>query len=178
MKNFGFSDYDTVTCIGTNGKMSELSAAMGLTNLESLEEFIRANRVNFETYREHLAGIRGLSLLVYDDQDSPNYHYVVAEINAAEMGLTRDQLLSVLHAENVLARRYFYPGAHRMEPYRSSFPEAGLLLPDTEEVARRVLVLPTGTAVTPADIERICAIIRSALEHSDEISEALACASR
>jgi dTDP-4-amino-4,6-dideoxygalactose transaminase len=174
MKNFGFSDYDTVTYIGTNGKMSELSAAMGLTNLESMEEFIRVNRVNFETYRNHLDGIRGLSLLLYDDQTSPNYHYVVAEINAAKMGLTRDQLLSVLHAENVLARRYFYPGVHRMEPYRSLFPDARLLLPETEAVAGRVLVLPTGTAVTPADIEKICAIIRSAPEHSSEISAILA----
>jgi len=174
MKKFGFSDYDKVIHLGTNGKMSELSAAMGLTNLESLEEFIRVNRVNFETYRNHLAGIRGLSLLDYDDQDSPNYHYVVAEINAAEMGLARDQLLSVLHAENVLARRYFYPGVHRMEPYRSHFPEASTLLPHTEAVAGRVLVLPTGTAVTPADIEQICAIIRSALEHRVQIQEALA----
>jgi|CZKQ01.1.fsa_nt_gi dTDP-4-amino-4,6-dideoxygalactose transaminase len=174
MKNFGFSDYDTVTYIGTNGKMSELSAAMGLTNLESLEEFIRVNRVNFETYRNYLDGIRGLSLLLYDDQTSPNYHYVVAEINAAEMGLTRDQLLSVLQAENVLARRYFYPGVHRMEPYRSLFPDARSLLPETEAVAGRVLVLPTGTAVIPADIEKICAIIRSAPEHSSEISAILA----
>jgi dTDP-4-amino-4,6-dideoxygalactose transaminase len=174
MKNFGFSDYDTVTYIGTNGKMSELSAAMGLTNLESMEEFIRVNRVNFETYRDHLGGIRGLSLLLYDDQTSPNYHYVVAEINAAKMGLTRDQLLSVLHAENVLARRYFYPGVHRMEPYRSLFPDARSLLPETEAVANRVLVLPTGTAVTSGDIEKICVIIRSAPEHSAKISAILA----
>jgi dTDP-4-amino-4,6-dideoxygalactose transaminase len=142
--------------------------------LESLEEFIRVNRVNFETYRNYLDGIRGLSLLLYDDQTSPNYHYVVAEINAAEMGLTRDQLLSVLQAENVLARRYFYPGVHRMEPYRSLFPDARSLLPETEAVAGRVLVLPTGTAVIPADIEKICAIIRSAPEHSSEISAILA----
>jgi dTDP-4-amino-4,6-dideoxygalactose transaminase len=174
MKNFGFSDYDRVVHVGTNGKMSELSAAMGLTNLESLEEFTRINRVNFETYRNHLGGIRGLSLLDYDDQDSPNYHYVVAEIDAAEMGLTRDQLLSILHAENVLARRYFYPGVHRMEPYRSLFPGMSTLLPHTEAVAVRVIVLPTGTAVTPADIEQICVIIRSALEHRAQIREALA----
>ncbi len=41
-------------------------------------------------------------------------------------------LVRVLHAENVLARRYFYPGCHEMEPYRSYFPHAGLVLPETE----------------------------------------------
>jgi dTDP-4-amino-4,6-dideoxygalactose transaminase len=81
--------------------------------------------------------------------------------------------LAVLHAENVLARRYFYPGVHRMEPYRSHFPEAGLRLPQTEAVASRVLVLPTGTAISPADIEKICSILRTALDHCGEISETL-----
>jgi dTDP-4-amino-4,6-dideoxygalactose transaminase len=173
MKNFGFAGYDNVIDIGTNGKMNELSAAMGLTNLESLEEFTSINRANFETYEHDLAEIRGLSLLRYDEKNSPNYQYVVVEVDTREIGLTRDQLLSVLHAENVLARRYFYPGVHRMEPYRSLFPGARALLPQTEAVADRVLVLPTGTGVTSADIRKICAIIGSAVEHGRAISAAL-----
>jgi dTDP-4-amino-4,6-dideoxygalactose transaminase len=174
MRNFGFSGFDEVTSIGTNGKMSELSAAMGLTNLESLAEFTRTNRANFETYDENLGGIRGLSLLRYDEENSPNYQYVVVEVDARELGLTRDQVLLVLHAENILARRYFYPGVHRMEPYRSHFPDTGVLLRETEAVADRVLVLPTGAGVTSADIAKICAIIRSAVEQSREIQEGLA----
>jgi dTDP-4-amino-4,6-dideoxygalactose transaminase len=173
MKNFGFSGYDKVTSIGTNGKMSELSAAMGLTNLESLAEFTRINRANFEIYEDKLGGIRGLSLLGYNEENSPNYQYVVVEVDTREVGLTRDQLLLVLHAENVLARRYFYPGVHRMEPYRSHFPHAGSLLPDTEGVVDRVLVLPTGTGVTPTDIAKICTIVRSAIGLSRSIQEAL-----
>jgi dTDP-4-amino-4,6-dideoxygalactose transaminase len=84
-------------------------------------------------------------------------------------GLGRDELLKILHGENILARRYFYPGCHRMEPYRSYFPHAHLLLPVTEEVAKRVLVLPTGSTITPQDIETICQIIRLALENSQDI---------
>jgi dTDP-4-amino-4,6-dideoxygalactose transaminase len=173
MKNFGFSGYDNVIDIGTNGKMNELAAALGLTNLESVEEFTCINRAHFETYKDNLGGIPGLSLLPYDEECSPNYHYVVVEVDRREMGLTRDQLLSVLHAENILARRYFYPGVHRMEPYRSRFPNAGLLLPETEAIAGRVLVLPTGTGVTSKDIRTICAIIRSAVKHRCEIQKTL-----
>src|SRR5438045_3456599 len=103
-----------------------------------------------------------------------NYQYFVLEVDTREIGLTRDQLLLSLHAENVLARRYFYPGAHRMEPYRSHFPQAGSRLPNTEAVAGRVLNLPTGTGVSDTDIKKICAIIRSAIEHRDEIAEVLA----
>lgn len=174
MKNFGFSGLDQVTSIGTNGKMNELCAAMGLTNLESRGEFTRINQANFELYKNDLRGIRGLSLLQYEKKNSPNYQYVVVEVDAPELGLTRDQLSSVLRAENVLARRYFYPGVHRMEPYRSDFPEAKLHLRQTEAVAARVLVLPTGTGVTSEEIAKVCGIIRLAVEQSREISEALA----
>lgn len=175
MKNFGFSGYDEVVSIGTNGKMTELSAAMGLTNLESLASFTQVNRENFEFYSQELANVPGVSLLRYDKNENPNYQYVVVEVEAAKSGLTRDELLVVLHAENVLARRYFYPGVHRMEPY-SSLPEANRVLPETEAIASRVLVLPTGTGVTSADIEKVCAIIRVAIERGAEISKHFASA--
>ena len=66
----------------------------------------------------------------------------------------------------MLARRYFYAGVHRMEPDRSLFPGAGPLLPETAAVSECVLILPTGTGVTSADIQKICAIIRAAHAHA------------
>ena len=174
MKNFGFAGYDNVISIGTNGKMNELSAALGLTHLESVEDFIGTNRANYRIYEEQLRGARGLSLLRHEAAHSPNYQHVVVEIDAPEMGLTRDELAAVLHAENILARRYFYPGVHRLEPYRSFASRAAALLPETEAVAERVLSLPTGQGVTPSDIGKICAIIRAASEQAGEIRAALA----
>jgi dTDP-4-amino-4,6-dideoxygalactose transaminase len=47
-----------------------------------------------------------------------------------------------------------------MEPYRSYFPNASLLLPETEKLAQKVLILPTGTAISEEDISKICQIIR------------------
>ncbi len=70
-------------------------------------------------------------------------------------------MIEALHAENILARRYFWPGCHNMEPYRSFYPHAGLVLPKTSALAERVLVLPTGSAVTDVDVDGICAVIRS-----------------
>ncbi len=168
MKNFGFSGVDQVTFLGTNGKMSEISAAMGLTGLESLNDFIETNRRNYHTYREELESLPGVSLVSYEKNSRNNYQYVVIELDEDVVGISRDEVLRILHAENVLARRYFYPGCHRMEPYKSHFPHAGLLLPRTEQLSQRVLVLPTGTAVSPDDIRGICSIIRTALLHSAE----------
>jgi len=173
MTNFGFSGYDNVIYIGTNGKMSEVSAAMGLTNLEGIADLVAVNRRNFEVYRAGLTGIPGFALMAYDPAERGNYQYVVVEVDEAKAGLTRDELVQVLHAENVLARRYFWPGCHRMEPYRSLYPYAGMFLPDTERVAARVIVLPTGQAVTPEMIQTICAILRSALAQSAPVRAAL-----
>ncbi len=170
MKNFGFHAYDDVGYIGINGKMTEASAAMGLTSMESMDEFIAVNLVNYHAYREGLAGIPGVSLVGYNPHEKSSYQYVITEIDEARTGLSRDQLLTVLHAEQVLARRYFYPGVHRMEPYRSYFPNADLLLPETRRLCQRVLSLPTGTAVDPGIIARVCDVVRFAVAHGPEIA--------
>jgi dTDP-4-amino-4,6-dideoxygalactose transaminase len=169
MKNFGFSNYDEVDHLGINGKMPEICAAMGLTGLESFETFVAANRRNHERYRADLSGVPGVKLIGYDAEDAPNYSYVVLEVDEAEAGLTRDTLYRCLHAENVLARRYFYPGVHRMEPYRSLFPHASLLLPETEALVRRVLVLPTGASVSESEVSGVAALLRFLVEHAGEV---------
>lgn len=174
MKNFGFSGYDNVVCIGTNGKMAEINAAMGLTSLECIEEFIAANRHNYHAYSKGLAGLKGVSLIEYDETERCNYHYIVLEIDEAVAGLSRDDLISMLHAENVLARRYFYPGAHYMEPYKSDITRVGVFLKETERVAGRVLVLPTGTSVRLDEIDKICSVFRVAIQHPLRVRELLA----
>ena len=170
MRNFGFMGYDRVEYIGTNGKMNELSAAMGLTSLDSLETFREVNRRNLRCYAEALRNIPGLRLLAYPDDEASNYQYIVIEVDPRQAGLTRDRLIDVLHAENVLARRYFYPGCHNMEPYRSLDPQAGLTLPVTEQVAARVLVLPTGTSVDEPAIRKIADILRAACARAAELA--------
>jgi dTDP-4-amino-4,6-dideoxygalactose transaminase len=167
MTNFGFSGYDNVIYVGTNGKMPEVSAAMGLSNLERVEDLITVNRTNYEAYRCALADIPGFHLLSMPADEEANYQYVVGEIDEAVCPLNRDQFIQILHAENVLARKYFWPGCHRMEPYRSYYPHAGLLLPETTRVASRVLVLPTGYAMDAASIQLVCDIIRSAVEQAE-----------
>jgi len=173
MKNFGFAGWDNVVHVGTNGKMSEAAAAFGLTALENLETVRAVNRRNYEAYRKTLENLPGVEVLSYDDRELNNYQYVVVEVDEEEAGLSRDQLIEVLHAENILARRYFYPGCHRMEPYRSYFPHAHLLLPRTERLARRVLQLPTGTSIEEADVALIGGVVRRCLQCAAEVRQAL-----
>lgn len=172
IKNFGFAGLDNVIYIGTNGKMNEMAAAMGLTSLESLEEFIAINYRNYKLYQQ-LADVQGIDPLTFDESERCNFQSAVLEIDEAVTHVSRDQLQEILWMENVLVRRYFYPGCHRMEPYRSYFPHAGLLLPNTERLAARVLSLPTGTAIGPDETSKICQIIRLVVAHGDEVRERL-----
>src|SRR5262249_24297819 len=91
-----------------------------------------------------------------------------------EAGISRDELIEVLFAENVLARRYFYPGCHRMEPYKSYYPHARLMLPQTEQLVRRVLVLPTGTAVGPEEVAGVCRVMAIAVGNAERVRAQLA----
>jgi dTDP-4-amino-4,6-dideoxygalactose transaminase len=168
MKNFGFTGYDQVSHVGTNGKMNEMSAAVGLAGLEATDEFVAVNRANYEMYRECLQ-IPGVRLIDYPQNEINNYQYIAVEIDEPEAGLSRDEVVAILHAENVLARRYFYPGCHRMEPYRSYFPNAGMLLPQTEALTSRIMCLPTGTGVDERGIRIICGLIDFSVRNQGQI---------
>jgi dTDP-4-amino-4,6-dideoxygalactose transaminase len=176
MRNFGFHGYDNVIYIGTNGKMTEVCAAMGLTSLESVDEFMRTNRRNYQAYRRGLDGIPGIDLMHYDESERANYQYIVLEVDEREAGLPRDALVEVLFAENVLARRYFFPGCHRMEPYRSCFPHAALVLPETEALCRRVMVLPNGTSVDEQVVGKICRVVQRAVASAEAVMARLSVA--
>ena len=159
MRNFGFSGLDNVIHPGTNGKMIEVAAAMGLVNLDVIDEVIAVNRRNHQAYWEALSDLSGVSLRTFDKVERNNYQYVVMEVGE-DCPVSRDQIIEMLHAENIRARKYFWPGCHNMQPYRDLYPHAGLLLPNTQKVADRVVVLPTGTAMEVEMINTVSSAIR------------------
>lgn len=170
MRSFGFADIDRVEAVGINGKLNEISAAMGLSSLEAMNDFVRANREHYAQYRRELSSVPGIAVVAYDEGETSTYQFVVIEIDAARLGLTRDELQEVLWSENVLARRYFFPPCHLSKPYREMPAYANLRLPVTEALSARVLSLPNGTAVTSSDVERLCAVIRFAGENAASIT--------
>lgn len=160
VRNFGFVHYDKVIHPGTNGKMIEVCAAMGLTNLDAHDHVVEVNKCNHAAYTAAFNDIHGISVLAYTPDERNSHHYVVIEVNENCMA-TRDQIVAALHAENVLARKYFWPGCHGMKPYRELFPHAGLMLQNTERVASRVIVLPSGTTLPSESIDIIAAVCRA-----------------
>lgn len=166
MRNFGFAGFDKVIHAGTNGKMIEVAAAMGLVNLDAIDGVIEANRRNHQAYREGLSGTLGINLLEFDESERNNYQYVVMEVGP-ECRVSREQIIQALHAENILARKYFWPGCHNMQPYRELFPHAGDVLPNTQRVADRVVVLPSGTTMDLALVDTVSSVIRMLISETN-----------
>ena len=157
--NFGFKGPDEIGCIGTNAKMSEINAAMGISMFECIGHIANTNQENFEVYQAFLDGVPGLQLYSLDSMDRCNWQYVVLEIDKDQFGRTRDEVMDVLNSQQIFAKRYFFPGCHRLAPYRKDFEASGRNLVNTEYLSDRVLCLPTGTAIEVDQIHRVCQII-------------------
>ncbi|MDB4559372.1 DegT/DnrJ/EryC1/StrS family aminotransferase [Planctomycetota bacterium] len=169
-RNFGFAGYDNAVVLGTNGKMDEFRAAVGLGSLEAMPSIVAKNRSNWNVYDEELSFCSGLDLVLFPAGEESNYQYVVANVRP-DAALTRDEILDVLWSENIQARRYFFPGLHRMPAFadlRRAADLSGSLL-----ASESVLVLPTGQTVGHADIRSICRVVRSALAVPSAIRAAL-----
>lgn len=152
-----------------NGRMSEAQAAIALLNLDNFAKTLERNRGIFAAYRDTLAGLPGLRLIEPQAVSATNYQYVVCEIDAERFGLGRDELQAVLRAENVLARRYFYPGIHRCTPYAECYPQVGERLPVTEALCAKVLQLPIGQSIDAAGARRIGQIVRTAQQQAADV---------
>lgn len=173
MRNFGFEQY-RVLSIGTNGKMHELSAAMGITSLEKISDFVSIGRQNYEEYRRCLSNIPGVELIVYDQKEKSNYQYIVIDINSEIAGIDRDEILKILKSENVVTRGYFSPTCHEGEPYASEPRYSSVDLNVTNSIAKRLLALPTGETVGLEEIEKISQIIRFSISHSKRVKQEFA----
>ena len=167
LRNFGFQGYDNVVTLGTNAKMNEFCAVMGLGSLDGLDALIATNTANRAACRCALRGLSGLRLYEFDEGERNNFQYLIIEVDPQVCPLSRDELVQVLHAENVIARRYFTPGCHRSGPYRDMLRHSHDQLHVTEQLCDTLLALPTGAGVTTDEIAAIGGIIRTAIESAD-----------
>ncbi|UWG98286.1 DegT/DnrJ/EryC1/StrS family aminotransferase [Dehalobacter sp. DCM] len=160
LRNFGLNDDNLVSEPGTNGKMNEIQAAVGLLLLETVTEEIEKRKVLITLYHQLLSNIPGIRMILPQIDITPNYPYCVIRIDSREFGLTRDALYQELMTRNIFSRKYFYPLCSNFGCYRS-LPSASLNhLPIANRVADSVLSLPLYGNLAESDVARICDIIR------------------
>ena len=161
LKNFGFMDEETVTDIGINGKMNELSAAIGLLQLKKIDENIQKRKQVDTIYRNELRTVEGISLPKISDELIYNYSYFPIIVDDAYK-LNRNELYDRLKQNNIFSRKYFYPLISDFQIYKSTLTEQIDKLPVATEVANKILCLPIYSDLQKDQQEKIVHIIRSA----------------
>ena len=154
--NFGFTSHEDVTYVGTNARMNEFEAAMGICNLRHIDDDIASRRAAGDRYYERLSGREGVRLLDIPSDLEWNYAYLPVLFDGP-MG--RDEVKAALERENVFARKYFYPSMDDAACYRGM--EARADLPVSHWAADHVLTLPMSSELTVADVDRICDVVLS-----------------
>ena len=156
-KNFGQHGPEEVIYAAGNGKMSEFQAAMGLCNLRHLDGEIAKRGAAVKRYRERLSNVEGIYLCPEQQDAIPNYAYFPVVFDGYQYD--RDQVFERLKAENIIARKYFYPLTNSFACY-AQLPTAGEdKTPVAKHIAHRVLTLPLYAGLTEEDVDRICDII-------------------
>jgi dTDP-4-amino-4,6-dideoxygalactose transaminase len=153
LRNFGFDDNDDLVALGTNAKLSEIHAAMALTNFEQMNSILEMNHRNLDAYRSSLPA--PLKLLEASLSPESNHQYIPV---IAPHG-TKQRLVEQLVKEGIIAKAYFRP-CHLMKYY----DDGTVSLPATERLSERILCLPTGQLIDEAEIRRICDVMASALK--------------
>jgi dTDP-4-amino-4,6-dideoxygalactose transaminase len=158
LKNFGFADEVTVVAAGINGKMNELQAAVGLLQLQHVDELI-AQRQNIDVlYRQRLQNVRGIELLDIPRNVVWNYAYFPIRVKA-EYSVSRDLLYWRLREHDIFCRRYFYPLISDMPMYRG-LPSANEdNLPIARQTAQEVLCLPMFPEMTEEQVVRVADLV-------------------
>jgi dTDP-4-amino-4,6-dideoxygalactose transaminase len=158
LKNFGFADEVTVMAPGINGKMNEFQAALGLLQLQKVAAAIARRREIDAEYRAALAGVRGITLTQAPPGTDHNAAYFPILVEP-DYRMSRDELYARLRADNILARRYFYPLISDLPMYRGLPSAAPDSLPVARSVSQRILCLPIYPDLAVEDQQRVIDII-------------------
>lgn len=160
MRNFGIQSDGDIVEPGTNGKLNEVQAAVGLLLLEKLQDEICRRRAITSIYVEQLSDIPGIRCIQPASEVRFNYAYFVILISPQEYGATRDELYEELAEHRIFARKYFYPLCSNFQCYRNLPSSEKARLPVANQIADSVLALPLYGALSEEDVLSICDRIR------------------
>jgi len=144
--------------VGYNYRMTNIQAAIGLAQLERLDEFAEMRRKNAQLYNELLGEVKGITTPVEKDY-AKNVYWMYSITVGKEFGMTRDELMKRLAEKGIETRAFFIP-VHK----QPAFLEMGLFkeesYPVSEEISQTGLYLPSSSGLKEEEINLICNTLR------------------
>jgi len=155
LRQFGMQDSENVPLVGTNAKLSEMHAAMGICNLRHVDEQISLRKAAVEQYFLRLNNVKGIKLSPTQKNVTPNYAYFPVLFDGYKEN--RDEIAQKLASNNIYARKYFYPLTSDFDVYQNMFYIEET--PTAKHVADNVLCLPLYASLTKEQVDAVCDII-------------------
>jgi len=156
--------------LGWNMRMTNLQAALGLAQLERLDEFVARKRRMGQRYTELLAGTPGLQLPLAQTSYADNIYWVYALVLCETVPLDAKAVMKALGARGIGTRPFFWP-MHEQPVLRKMGLLGGESHPVSERIARRGFYIPSGMAMTDAQIEQAAQAVREVLAEAMETSK-------
>lgn len=157
LRSFGFFGQDNCIVSGAlNAKLNEVHAAMALANLDKLERVVAKNKQNYRAYQKAAKSVDRVRLLSFEEKHKTSYKNIVIELLDG-WPITRDQIVEILNAENVLARAYYNPPLHQKS---MDYPYVPATLEMTDSLASRYILMPSGEFVDTDDIAEIALLFQ------------------
>lgn len=157
LKNFGIKNQTEVDGVGSNAKMNEFQAAMGLCNLKHVDEEIEKRKHVVERYRHHLENVSGIQLNPIQENVQSNYAYFPIIVDEKVFGVTRNEISDRLAENGVFSRKYFYPLTNTFDCFHGKFDVNQT--PVALHISKRVLTLPLYADLSLDTVDEICKII-------------------
>ena len=154
LRNFGITSPESVDMLGTNAKMNEFQAAMGLCNLKHIDDCINSRKEAEEAYRVRLAGVAGIKLCPVQKGVKQNHAYFPVVFDGYKYN--RDEVAAKLAENDIFARKYFYPITNEFSCYKGKYRGETSI---AKHVSENVLTLPMYEGLTTEDVNRICDVI-------------------
>ncbi len=159
--NAGTWYYEMVD-LGLNYRLTDIQAALGLSQLENLPAWLKRRREIAARYDQAFADLPGISPLGLDAAVEHAYHLYVVRVNAQQAGVTRDELYARLRERGIGVNVHYIP-VHLHPWYRTHLQTGPGLCPAAEEAYEEILSLPMFPALTDADIDTVIQEVRDAV---------------
>lgn len=145
--------------IGFNYRMTNIQAAMGLAQLERIEQLVEKRRRNARIYNSLLSDIRGLTLPV-ERQGCKNVYWMYSILIGKDFGLNRGEFMRRLKEEGIETRTFFIP-MHQQPILKKMGLVSQDVFPVADDIARRGLYLPSGGGLKRSEIEYVCDCVKT-----------------
>ena len=154
-RNFGING-EELDLFGTNAKMNEFQAAMGICNMRHIDDEIASRGEAFTLYNKRLSGVEGITLLPLKFDIKQNFAYYPILVDKQKFGLNRDELCEKLKQNDVIARKYFYPLVSANKGFGKDLSD---LTPIAKHYSENIMCLPMYAHLSSEDVNKICDII-------------------